>query len=787
MNTMDLIQAVRLRRVRRLRQLRVARHLPTWGRAAAAASLALLLSACATPVIEEARQLEAHGQHEQALLKLRAAAKTNTADADLRSALAQQTDIAMADLHHQFQAAHERGDIEGMQHVLDHARRLIPQEDRVQDMAGQLDRVRRHQRILSEVKLDVEAKNYERAEAALRTVVNEDPNNAQAAQQLAKVEEMRESQVRQRATLKLSNGDKKITLEFRDASLKSVFEALSRAANLNFVFDKDVRSDAKVTLFLHGTTVEEALRVIVTTQQLNYKMLNASTLMVFPATQQKQRDILDTVTRAFYLTNTDAKQAQALVRTVAKSRDIFVDDRLNLMVVRDTPDAMRLIERLVQSLDVADPEVMMDVEVLEVSKATSLKLGVTPPGTVSFGTTGASTTSTTSGASSVLQIIKPDPLVTATATASDSDSKLLASPKIRARNHEKAKVLLGEKLPVFTTSSTPTNGTTLNAVSINYLDVGVKLEVEPQVQSDNDVVIKLNLEVSSITNTIDGPDSSVAYQVGTRQATTSLRLRDGETQVLAGLINNTESHSMAGLPFLKDLPLLGRLFGLSDDETSKTQVVLLITPHVIRGLQQPAIAATAVPSGTDSMPGAPVLSLSEEATTGGLGGQGTGSSGGSGLLGQGDSRRGAGGPALGPAVLGPEEVMPGTTFMVSVRNPSGNVLAGSLSIDPSVLSFDGKDATGSRIAVSVPPGGSQSVLLHASKEVTDAQTMVETDFPSQPLNVRVRSAQAAANSSADEGAATPAAAPSKGEPGDESAVQTEPGSADTPAPMPTGQ
>src|SRR5262249_51122459 len=150
-------------------------------------------------------------------------------------------------------------------------------------------------------------------------------------------------------------------------------------------FDKDVRTDNRVTVFLHDVTLDEALRVVLSTQQLDRKMLNATTMLIYPDTMQKQQEHQELVTRSFYLTNADTKQAQALIRTLAKTRDIFVDDRLNLIVVRDTPEVVQMIERLIASLDLPEPEVTLDVQVMEISSSLLDSLGIQWPDTVQFG------------------------------------------------------------------------------------------------------------------------------------------------------------------------------------------------------------------------------------------------------------------------------------------------------------------------------------------------------------------------------------------------------------------
>jgi general secretion pathway protein D len=182
----------------------------------------------------------------------------------------------------------------------------------------------------------------------------------------------------------------------------------------------------------------------------------------------------------------------------------------------------------------------------------------------------------------------------------------LANPRIRVRNHEKAKVHIGDKLPVFTTTATANVGV---SASVSYLDVGLQLEIESNVYLNNEVGIKLGLEVSSVTQTVTGPAGSIAYQIGTRITNTSLRLRDGETQILAGLINDQELKNAGLIPGLGDLPVLGRLFSNHIDTHNKTEVVLLITPHVLRNLTPPESAGYEQNSGTDEQFGAAPLRL----------------------------------------------------------------------------------------------------------------------------------------------------------------------------------
>src|SRR5574337_1262016 len=238
---------------------------------------------------------------------------------------------------------------------------------------------------------------------------------------------------------------------------------------------------------------------------------------------------LGRIPRSFYLTNSDAKQAMTLVKQLVKTKDVFVDEKLNLMVVKDTPDAVRMTERLVASLDVAEPEVMLEVEVLEVSRTKLQELGVEWPSQVGYGiltptTTSSVTTNTSTTTSTNLGgTLQPgyvnlrdtgslvpfvaNPALVLHLRSDDGNTTLLANPRIRVKNREKAKVHIGEKLPVFTTTSTANVGV---SASVTYLDVGLKLEVEPAVSLDDEVSIKMALDVSHIVKEVTGPSGTLA-------------------------------------------------------------------------------------------------------------------------------------------------------------------------------------------------------------------------------------------------------------------------------------
>src|SRR5436190_3225279 len=254
-----------------------------------------------------------------------------------------------------------------------------------------------------------------------------------------------------------------VTLEFREASLRSVFELLSKSTGLNFVFDRDVKPDLKTTVFVRNTSVDEVIRFVLVTNQLERKVLNENTLLIYPMTPAKVRDYKDLVVRSFYLANADAKQTANMLKALLKTKDLYVDDKLNLVVIRDTPEAVRLAEKLVANQDLAEPEVMLEVEVMEVSTSLLTQLGVQWPGQVNIGLVGsANTPGTVTGkefahlTTGLLRLSFGDPLFSINLKKQDGRTNVLANPRIRVKNKEKARIHIGDKVPVITTTATST-------------------------------------------------------------------------------------------------------------------------------------------------------------------------------------------------------------------------------------------------------------------------------------------------------------------------------------------
>jgi general secretion pathway protein D len=593
------------------------------------AAVLLLLTGCGGNVhYKEGRELIGAGRSEEGIARLEQAVREFPDDREARAYYFGQRGMAVAEWSAAAEEARRTGRLAEAEANWRRVLRAEPDNPRAKAGLAELDPTRRRETRLAEAERMIKKGDIPAAELILRTILAEDPAHVGAKALLTQLQDRAAKSVSQEPVLKTAFS-KPITLDFRDTPLKTVLEVLSRTAGLNFVMDRDVRSDTKITIFVRDASVEEVLRLVMVTNQLQHRVIGENSVLIYPVSTIKLKEYQETVTRSFYLENIEAKQAANLFKTITKSRDMYIDEKLNIVVLRDTPDAIRLAERLIEAVDLAEPEVMLEIEVLEISRSKLTELGISYPEQIGYGLLQPSTqtsvttatgflseTTTLGGALSTgmvdlnnrggLTSYVTNPALLLNLKNHVGDGSLLANPRIRVKNREKAKIHIGEKLPIFTTTSTANVGV---AASVSYLDVGLKLDVEPMVHLNYDVDIKVGLEVSSIVKEVTGPASSLAYQVGTRSATTILRLKDGETQVLAGLINDEERSSANRLPGLGDLPVVGRLFSSQRDNRNKTEIVLLVTPRVVRNVVRPNLASPTLPAGTESAVGAQPLSI----------------------------------------------------------------------------------------------------------------------------------------------------------------------------------
>jgi general secretion pathway protein D len=580
--------------------------------------LGVLLAGCAAQTAyEDGKNLVAQDKVEQGLAKFQEALERDPHDVQYRQAYLQTRERALTSYLEKASRLAGSGAIEAAKKFYQRVLAIDPDNDRALAGLAELDADLRHGTWLDEADTASGKKDYKTARQKIDRVLAENPGNARALALKRAIDEKTSAPPAEALLAKAYK--KQITIEFKDVALKHIFEVISRSSGLNFLFDKDVKTDQKTSIFLKDSSIEAAVHFLLVTNQLEQQVMDGNTVMIYPNSAGKQKDYQEMVVRAFFLTNADAKTVANTFKTMLKSRDIVVDDKLNMLMVRDSPEAIKIAEKMVALQDVAEPEVMLDVEVLEVQRTRLQDLGIQWPaslgltptplgslvasnGSTSTGTTSTPTTSSTLSLHDLLHQDKNSLGVTigsATINANlqDSDAKLLTNPRIRVRNHEKAKILIGERVPNITSTATSTG---FLSQSISYIDIGLTLNVEPTVYLDDNVGIKMSLEVSSIISQITTTSGTAAYEIGTRTATTTLRLKNGETDVLAGLIDTTERTSGNKVPGLGNLPVMGKLFGATTDDDEQTEIVLSITPHLIHNIQRPTAAEASFRSGTES-------------------------------------------------------------------------------------------------------------------------------------------------------------------------------------------
>jgi general secretion pathway protein D len=573
--------------------------------------LLLMLAGCTSLPSPEGQSLVEQGKWREGLPMLEAEAAAQPDNLQLRGAVLRARELAARQLL--AQADQLRAD-----NRLDEAGKLyreylqrFGENARVSEGLQAVTRGREHAEKIAAARTLMQSGKGEEARRLLKSVLAENRNQAEAQ---ALLKELNEAARPAAAELDPAL-NKTITLEFRDAPIGQVFQALSQLSGLNFILDKDIPADLRTTIYARNTPLASAIQFILTPHHLDRKIINANTVLVYPKTPDKMATYQDKVVKSFYLSNADPKAVLNLLKTVLKTRDVYVDERLNLVVLRDTPEVVDMAEKLIAMQDMADPEVMLEVEVLEVKRSRLAELGIQFPNQLSVITPPPIAPATTSlltlfdlkNLTSANVGVTPNPALNM--KREDSDVNLLANPRIRVKNREKARIHIGDRVPVITTTSTANVGI---SESVSYLDVGLKLDVEPNISLSDEVGIKVGLEVSNIVKEITSENGTLVYQVGTRNAATNLRLKHGETQILAGLISDEDRKTANKLPGLGEIPMLGRLFSSNRDEHTKTEIVLLITPHILRNLNPPDARERQFNTGADNNFGSAPLNLLPE-------------------------------------------------------------------------------------------------------------------------------------------------------------------------------
>ena len=403
-----------------------------------------------------------------------------------------------------------------------------------------------------------------------------------------------------------------LTLHYSEDA-KVVYQAIGKAAGINVLFDPDYTSK-RVQVDLINSSLLNALRVIGTMSNTFWRPISENTIFIAQNSRQKRAELDEAAVQTFYLSNAwqqnDLNDVQTAIRNILTGVKIYGISSQNALVIRGTPDELLLAQKMIDDLDKPRPEVVVDIAVLEVSKNWERTLGIAWPSSVgvalqppctasgncstSTSTTTTTTTATNNGTTPSLynlaHLSATDFAVTVGSTTAnllltDSSTKILQNPRIRATDAQKATLTIGEKIPVATGSYQTGAATALVSSLVNtqfqYQDVGVKIEMTPSVHYDNDVTLKIKIEVSSDANqvTISGVTEPIIAQNIVEQV---IRLREGEASILGGIQTKQDQLSWTGIPGLSSIPILKYLFGSKDHQIMDNELVFLVVPHVVR-------------------------------------------------------------------------------------------------------------------------------------------------------------------------------------------------------------
>jgi len=385
------------------------------------------------------------------------------------------------------------------------------------------------------------------------------------------------------------------SLTFRDAPSRDVFTALARYANINVTFDPQFR-DQPVTIDLRETSLESALQALSAATRSFYRVTGPRFITVVPDTAAKRQEYEEEVVRTFPLSNADLKETVDLLRIVIDARRLAPVTATNTIAIKDTPARVAAAGKLIAAIDKARPEVVIDVELLEIDRTRLKEYGLqiaSPSANSTTGPTGIDGQADVNRQNLTLRdlrnLTQSDVFLTNVPALyyrllkQDTNTRILANPQLRTSEGMPAQARFGERVPVPVTTFSPiaTGGISQQPItSFNYENIGVNIDITPRTHHDDEVSLALKLEVSSIS----GAGFGGLPTFGNRYVSTVIRLHDGETNMLAGLIRDDERRVLSGIIGLSDLPLVGRLFAHNRKESLETDIVLTLTPRIVRVL-----------------------------------------------------------------------------------------------------------------------------------------------------------------------------------------------------------
>ena len=374
-----------------------------------------------------------------------------------------------------------------------------------------------------------------------------------------------------------------------NTSSRELYQILAKFADVNIIFDPEFEG-APAHVDFRGNTLRQALDAVSASTRTFWRVTAPRTITIVPDTASKRREYQAEVVRTFFLSNADIKETTDLLRVVVDARQVFATTATNSITIRDTPERVEAVGRLLTALDKARPEVVIDIELLEVDRERFKEYGIQIATAGSPGIDGGLGVDddglTLRGLRSLSQsdvIVFGLPSLYYRLLKTDANTRTLASPHIRMSDGIATTARFGERVPVPVTTFVPIaqGGVNQQAItSVVYENIGVNIDILPRLHHDDQVTLNLKVEVSSVA----GPGFQGLPTFGNRVVSTTIRLKDGETNILAGLIRDEERTVLNGVPGLSDLPIIGRLFARNERRTKETDIVITMTPHIVRVL-----------------------------------------------------------------------------------------------------------------------------------------------------------------------------------------------------------
>lgn len=579
----------------------------------------VLFAGCAyfsSPDIKRGDQHLAAGKWEEASLAYRQALKDDPFNPTLQSKYSMARERAAAEYEERGRAFLKERQIDLALEQFKRALTIDPSNPAHQSGIAEATRLKEARQQFREADRLVQLGRTDEAMEGFSKAAELDPAYQDPLEGIAKLTE------EQQALAREDRRKQPITLRFRNAGLKEVLEGIGKAGGVNLIFDKDVRNDP-VTISVQDTPFDDALNLILNSNSLFSRVVSPGVMIISPNTKQKQEQYQDLMVRTFYLSNAKAKDMAVLLKGMLDSKRMHANEQLNTIVIRDQPEKLEMAEKIILANDRLDSEVLFDVEVLEVDRTVDQTYGLSypkqiagamvPPGFTGLIAGDVAPQFTLQQLTSLGQsnyLLKLPTNVQLDFFKQVTDAKTLASPKVRVVNNKKAEINIGDKQPILLSTTNVLPGqaatgavpTTSTVTSIEFRDTGVKLTVEPAIHLGNEMSLKMKIEVIRLGEQVvlQASPPITQFKFGNRSAETMLNVRDGETIVLGGLLQEEDRRTRTTIPWIGDLPFIGNLLSSFKTQRVTTEVILTLTPHIVQAMTPPGLSKQVFWSGTES-------------------------------------------------------------------------------------------------------------------------------------------------------------------------------------------